>query len=564
MPHFLVKGSVVVLAAILCPIVKGQECSTERVNNDCSITVDRSYPIVLPTIQIRHGKRVTVRVIQGLPFEILTLDLQSGQAIAGTDQTAGFLSAAIPNLKGLLITQQLNTGGAAGFLPPPNPNAAPTEQPRTRIDQEQAKLGNYFELVRRYSASANIIYDQLNEVSAQISPQVIVSGQRLPSSRIGSDVPRPWAQREYDSWKNWIRCEIAGQGCRPEIPVSANDNCEGATPPVRGLLACGTALVKELSVCPPQGDDNSNLVACEIAQLESDVQNLPDNEKQGLAASLRRLDETFAALTADATAIANIDKDLSTYFVNVEQSRTVGCCEFTGTITDPRNAQTQQNVQVPKFLGRQVVYALNAVNQVGTPATSVATTAQRKTILSITVVFADPLFEVSTGALFSSLANRSFANQTIVAQNPGASPTPGNVVIGQTISRPTVVLFAAGNWRLGHDFRWADSRRGAFYFTTAVGLNVNNTAAEFGLGPSLSWRSLMFSVLYDWGHDVRLTQGEFVGEIWCNQTAASSDGKIPKCGGPPPSPTTEKYWRGALAFGVSVRIPTVFGGSSGH
>jgi hypothetical protein len=213
------------------------------------------------------------------------------------------------------------------------------------------------------------------------------------------------------------------------------------------------------------------------------------------------------------------------------------------------------------------VYAIDTVNEVGMSATSVTTVAQKKSILAITVIYADPIFEVSTGAIISTLPNRSFANQTTASQNmPGSSPTLGDVVITQVVSKPTVVLFAGANWRLGHDFSWADHRRGAFYLTGTVGLNVNNTAAEFGVGPTVSWRSVMFSVLYDWGHDVRLTQGEYVGMIWCNQTAANSSGTIPKCSGQPPSPSTEKYWRGAVAFGISVRIPSVFngGGSTGH
>ena len=190
---------------------------------------------------------------------------------------------------------------------------------------------------------------------------------------------------------------------------------------------------------------------------------------------------------------------------------------------------------------------------------SVPTTTQKKSITTISVLYADPIFEVSTGAFFSTLPNRSFANQTIVTQNPGSIPTQGNVVITQTISHPVIVPFVAGNWRLGHDFTYRDSRRGAVYFSGAVGFNPYNTTVEFGVGPSLSWRAVMFSAYYHLGHDVRLTQGEHVGMIWCNAVGTSS---VPKCNGSPPNPTTEKYWTSAFAFGVSVRIASVFGGAS--
>src|ERR1700733_1519359 len=82
------------------------ECSTEIVNPSCTLTIDRSYPVALPTIQVRPGATVIVQVKNGLPFESLSLDLQSSQAVAATDQTAGFVTAALPYLKGLLAQQQ--------------------------------------------------------------------------------------------------------------------------------------------------------------------------------------------------------------------------------------------------------------------------------------------------------------------------------------------------------------------------------------------------------------------------------------------------------------------------
>jgi hypothetical protein len=47
---------------------KEKECSTERVNDDCTVTIDRSYPVVLPTIQMRPTRILTVRIVHSLPF----------------------------------------------------------------------------------------------------------------------------------------------------------------------------------------------------------------------------------------------------------------------------------------------------------------------------------------------------------------------------------------------------------------------------------------------------------------------------------------------------------------
>lgn len=125
------------------------------------------------------------------------------------------------------------------------------------------------------------------------------------------------------------------------------------------------------------------------------------------------------------------------------------------------------------------------------------------------------------------------------------------------MSRPTVVPFAGLNWRIAPEATWPDGRRLGLYLSTAVGINTNNSLTEFAAGPSISYRAMMLSPLLHVGHDVRLTQGEFAGQVWCNQSGA--DGNTPKCSGNPPSPSTERFWKASFALGLSVRTPSVFG-----
>lgn len=248
------------------------------------------------------------------------------------------------------------------------------------------------------------------------------------------------------------------------------------------------------------------------------------------------------------------------YLVNNSQARGTASRDIPRNLGEAHDPKCSLNPGrcAKNALGLQVSFSANAVNEVGTFVASVPPATQKKSIVTITVLYADPIFDVWTGAFFSTLPNRSFANQTIVTQNPGSSPTQGNVVIAQTI-----VPLAVANWRLGHDSVWPDSRRRPFYRTAAIGLNPYNTTAEFEAGPSASWRSVMFSTLFHWSHDVRLTQTEHEDEIWCNESGAN--GSIPKCSGNPPSPSTEKHWKGAVAFGISVRVPSISrgGGPSG-
>jgi hypothetical protein len=539
----------VVLTVSADPAAAQKPCSTEVVNGTCTLTLDRSYPVNVPTIQVRPGEQVKVIVVNPLPYETLSLDLQSGQALAGTDQTAAFVAAAIPNLKGLLLQTKVNQDTLNTMMTELNQKTPETDPPSVKKwNQDMLAL---MLTVQMFEKGAITIYSQLNEVLGPLpSPPPEI---RIPSDNISVTFPLPW--RDYPTWRKWMLCELAGQECPP-----------GSEPSIRALLADGVTIVTALgpcstpSVAQPQSDTQTQgqPISCQIAKVQTDINAMTD--KQRRESLLQTLNLDIAVLNAHSTAITAINKDLGNFFVNIELSKTIPPATLVGEIVDPRDFKHDRNGLIDKFLGRQAVFIVNAVNEVATPTTLVPPASQKKSIVTITVLYADPRFEVSTGALISTLANRSFANQIIVTQNPSGPPTQGNIVITQSISRPTVVVFAGANWRPCHEFLWPDHRRGAFYFTGTVGLNVNNSAAEFGVGPSLSWRSLMFSALYDWGHDVRLTQGEFVGLVWCNVSGPS--GSIPKCTGNPPAPSTEKYWRGAFAFGISVRVPTVFTG--GH
>jgi hypothetical protein len=493
---------------------------------------------------MRKGQIVHISVKNYLPFENLSLDLQTAQAIVGTDQAAGFLTAALPNLKGALTqTSQnrefvaalhINTIDGGGELP--------------SITAYRAAYGNLASDLQTFLDNSATIYAQINEVISPISPSILPDGQRAAGSVVTGNVPRPWTPDEFPKWKGYLTCEIASEDCPPGA----------SSPAVIGLLTTATKLSLRLGTCPsPQPTPPSDpIMACLAKRVKDDVGRLTPAEQAKFADFLKTLDYDAALFTADIAAITALIKDLSIYYANIKEAKPITPPDPLGEIPDPLNECRKQNEKLPKFLGRQVVFSVNAINEVSTLVTSVPGTSAKKSIATITVLYADPIFEASGGVFFSTLANRSFANQTLVTQNSGTPPTLGNVVIAQTVSRPTVVPFAGANWRLGPNFTWFDKRRGAAYLTTGVGLNVNNTMVEFAGGLSVSWRAVMFSGLYHWGHDVRLTQGEYVGQVWCNMSAAS--GSIPKCSGSPPAPSTERYWTGAFAFGVSVRVQSVF------
>jgi hypothetical protein len=204
-----------------------------------------------------------------------------------------------------------------------------------------------------------------------------------------------------------------------------------------------------------------------------------------------------------------------------------------------------------------VTYAVNAINNIATAQTSVTAATSKVSIATVTVLYANPRLESSAGAIVSFVHNRTFANQTITNPPTGSPYAPGDIVIAQTKTDPEVVPFVALHWRVGDEYLMPDHRRGAVYGTIWVGLNPYSTLPEYGGGPTVSWRSLMFSFLYNRAHQTSLVSGETQGQIVCSPTATAGMSP-PLCTPAPPAPITQTTPLNAFAIGLSVRIPTSF------
>jgi hypothetical protein len=560
-------------------------CSTEIVNGDCTLTVDRSYPVTLPTIQMRAGKKVTVKINNTQQFEVLSLDPQSAQAIAGTDQIAGFITAAMPDVKGVAFTADLSSGTRFDLViraddlnlsNPPNANVLTVKK---ELSDLKKRLDAVYGPVTSFSNDATQIYLQLQEITSPIPRPVNTSNPATipaetnvrPQGIVSNTTPIPWGDN-YPEWRNCLLHELLGSDPPPVCPqISFLLNraadlqtswAKSAGPPVAYPVFNKTTF--DTAATQAQTDINA------LSPQDQVTAATPGGYTAVLTALVQREKSIVDTIPSSSVVIiaesAAVLKDLEVYASNIYladglQRASLVLGKIYDPIVDPNKDKIDKTVsrKDARRLGRQVVFSVNTVNEISTSVASVPSATQKKSIATITVLYADPIFEVSAGAFFSTLPDRSFSNQTLVTQNTNSSPVQGNIVIAQTVQHPTVVPFVGANWRLGHDFPWYDRRRGAFYLTGTIGLNPNNITAEYGVGGSLSWRAIMFSPLFHFGHDVRLTQGEYVGEVWCNVSGAM--GPVAKCSGNPPSPSTEKYWKVAFAVGISVRVPSVFSGS---
>jgi hypothetical protein len=315
----------------------------------------------------------------------------------------------------------------------------------------------------------------------------------------------------------------------------------------------------EPAVVPDAHPQGANLAIPDQAALNRialDISKLYDQEVQlsnaiGSAASLDKINSGLSSDQVNsvrnwvaASALADsVAKDLYSFSSRIDDLSAnpivgrVGCglstCVNLYSIGDPP-------VNAAKMVTRQVTYAIDALNMVQTSQIGIPDSSKKQTIASVTVFYGDSRWELSAGTLFSTLADRSFSIAPILA-----NATVANLQVSESILHPTVVPFAAANYRISDDLgrlRW----RSAVYWTLAVGINPNTVSTDFATGPSISYRGLMFSALWHVGHDVRLTQGLYKNQILDPGYSGSA--------------TTQSYWRlDRIAIGISVRVPSLTG-----
>ncbi len=564
-------------------------CSTETINGNCLVNIDPNYPITMPTFSMRPGCHITVKVLHPFSFQSLTLDPGVAQAMQGTDQAAALLPSAVSNAKNLVIgTHFMNMVSEEIAIPmflentPGEPAAV--QHVKDELKQLDADLDTSTKTAKAgvlgFVGAAKIIYAQLKEIESSMPRPVKDSSNAIQrGAGVPMWTPNPWKVGCYARWRGLLFQELSGK----PIPERIKDACPvdpDKTPEPLDVIGTAVKLIQRLpavdpkAVPPPDPTNPSKDALFDISKFDTlsatvaqEISNEPDKDEQAeLQAELDRLQarkhRIIVFLAAASTNFAKVITDLQTFDVNIAEAGGGDVPDtILGEIADPTSGDT--TIAPYNALGRQITYTVNAVNQVATPTLGVPTSQQKQPVVTITAIYADPHFEVSSGAFVSTLPNRSFANYTDVSIVNGA-PTPQDVRITESISRPELLPFVAANWRIGPDYTMPDKRRGAFYGSLAIALNPYNSMPEFAGGFSFSWRSFMFSPLYHLGHGVHLTQGETVGQIWCTYKTSASTGAS-SCSpiATPPAPTTKTFWTGSFGFGISIRVPTSFSGSNG-
>ena len=180
------------------------ECSTERVNpKDCRITVDRFYPVGLPTVQMKPTTKATVCVANPLAYETLTLDPASATALAGTDQIAGFFGSATMTALGKIVVgndpKYIGAKALAEGL-----RTLPNTTKPTELDDLKTMMDLAHCVIDTTIHQTAAVYGQIQQA---IAPP-------LPLPKTAPWKTAPW--NDYSTWRNNLLVELVGKTGDPD------------------------------------------------------------------------------------------------------------------------------------------------------------------------------------------------------------------------------------------------------------------------------------------------------------------------------------------------------------
>jgi hypothetical protein len=475
------------------------QCSLTKTNDDCKLVIDRKNPLTPPAIQMYSNQTLTVIVARPKFFERYFLDYQSGQAMLTPDVASSIVQGLLPSL---LKLQEISMTEAYLAQPPSSDDCTVDALTVDTFPAEGDPLTKTAAVIQTCAA---LLAKKAIPIYQALEPYV------APDSIVPSATPATVELVDIqDEIKAFVPLEVALSSRILNIATKFKASTRGKT--------------------------------------VDTVQNLTNLQK------------VIDAVATDLTAYSQRITDLAGYSNGSEP-----CADL---FDSPKGKQKEDESLAHECLfvqsrqdndtvynnmvTRSVIYGLDTLNLIANTQQAAPDPTKKKLLTTVTINFADTKatksvvlprsalrWEASAGAFFSTLPVRSFSVAPVFT-----NAVITNKVITVNILHPTVVPFAAANYRLTDDlkrFRWKSN----IYLTGAVGINPNTVTADFATGISWSYRALMVSGLAHFGHEVSLTQGLIVGE----SLGPSFNGTLP----------TQTHWTTSFAIGLSVRIPSLVG-----
>ena len=179
-----------------------------------------------------------------------------------------------------------------------------------------------------------------------------------------------------------------------------------------------------------------------------------------------------------------------------------------------------------------------------------ALTATSADVASTTINAQYSRVAISTGVMFSTLKNQTFANAPIIVNGQPTLDATGKVLnqVVVNTTRPSVVFpLILLDYRV-HSFSKGCKGNCSFLLGGGVGANLSSKTADLAIGPSFQYGSVLVSPIFHYGRQTHLTNGVAVGQ---------------QLGTSPPTLPTNNFWTPAFGFSIGYIIPLGTLNSSG-
>jgi hypothetical protein len=243
-------------------------------------------------------------------------------------------------------------------------------------------------------------------------------------------------------------------------------------------------------------------------------------------------------------ALAKDDVYLSTYNV------------LCAAITDTQKAQTTmletaEQLSVLANAPPEATFPISRGKDYTATVTLVAQEVISKanvTVATVTINWQANQWAVSTGIMFSRLFSTTFSNGPLLVDGKPQFDAAGKVltVVQQSDTRPTVMFPAVlASYRIRYlsRYNWENQcpNHCGVLVTGGVGLNLSTKTAEFAVGPSFQFGSLILTPGWHIGRQAELAQGVTVGAQF---------------GSNPPNPLpTSTSWTAKFGLAFSYVLP---------
>jgi len=559
---------------------KDKACSLTGVNGDCTIIVDRMRAATPPTIYVRRGTTVTLKVINPSPMEKLELDqtsintqvpVDSVQALAPLLTQLGQFVLGLPQPTGTIVTPNL-----AHFIS----THPPYSKSFDLIAGEQKTLADAIDAQTKVDpATLDKLQDALATLRALLVPPLDACHATSAWSAAYAKFPSvvPDLSAVHDIIQKLVGDPTPAAGGAGDM-LDADSKLLAAIQADIDMFASGMAAAQK------ESDDQIADLKTSIANLQKRIEE-EQKKRHPDAGLIKKLNDQIAAKQSDIKkAKDDANQAAAGWQAQLDQlkasqgalsDKLTKAQTLVKTVLFPAEIKLQTLITAIKtptvFAGpfkigdllkndkndQQEVFTLNAINYLTDPvkifiasaatdpysqtlADSIVATAPTKTaVMQATVQYVtQPEMEVTAGILVPFLPYKSY---TAAPQSAGSA-----TLVAQENHTFTIVPAVDLNFRLGND-KFAGTKRYGWFGTVAVGYNPATTMVEFGVGPSFALKSMVFSLLADVGRDTALASG-----FTKNQPLPGSA----------TTPATNGVWSVKPSFGFSIRLP--FNSGSGH